>query len=116
METQHENQVAELIESMKNLNFFTKLKPENKRKNSFMIPIKVSCYNELNMMVSDLLKASIILLNNDAKSLSPFTADSDVSVLTLLEIALQLLPGEEMQLLDDLHTIHLQSDVKLNNV
>lgn len=110
METQHKNQVDELLESMKNLNFFTKLKPENKRKNSFMIPIKVSCYNELNMMVSDLLKASIILLNNEAKSLSPFTTDSDINVLTLMEIALQLLPGEEMQLLDDLHAIHLQND------
>lgn len=59
------------------------------------------------MMVSDLLKASIILLNQDARSLS--IIKDDVNVMTLLEIALQLLPEEEMELLDDLHQFHLQN-------
>jgi hypothetical protein len=49
-----------------------------------------------------LLKASIILLNPDANSLSSFTKDNNVNVMTLLEIALQLLPEDEMELLDDL--------------
>ncbi|MCP2027188.1 hypothetical protein L1276_002345 [Flavobacterium sp. HSC-32F16] len=33
----------------------------------------------------------------------------DVNVMTLLEIALQLLPDQEMELLDDLHQFHLKS-------
>ncbi|WP_428231642.1 hypothetical protein [Flavobacterium sp.] len=110
METQHTKQVAELLELMKNTKDFRKLKSENNSNNSFSVNLKVSGYNELNLMVSDLLKASIILLNDDARSLSSFTANSGVDVMTLLEIALQLLPEQEMELLDDLHKIYLESD------
>ncbi|MCV9930845.1 hypothetical protein OIU80_00990 [Flavobacterium sp. LS1R47] len=58
-------------------------------------------------MVSDLLKASIILLNEDARNMSNVAAVTDINVMTLLEIALQLLPEDEMVLLDNLHKIHL---------
>ncbi|MEN0007449.1 hypothetical protein [Flavobacterium nitrogenifigens] len=37
-----------------------------------------------------------------ANGLSSFTKDNNVNVMTLLEIALQLLPEDEMELLDDL--------------
>ena len=110
METQHTKQVTELLELMHKTKDFRKLKPENNSYNSYNVTLKVSGYNEMNLMVSDLLKASIILLNDDAKSLSSFTANSDVNVMTLLEIALQLLPEQEMELLDDLHKIYLESD------
>ncbi|WP_374172160.1 hypothetical protein [Flavobacterium tructae] len=75
----------------------------------YSIPLKVSGYNELNLMVSDLLKASIILLNDDARNLSSIVSVSDINVMTLLEIALQLLPEEEMELLDDLHKLYLKT-------
>jgi len=93
---------------MKRLNKFDKLKPDNISDNWFSVKLKVSSYNELNLMVSDLLKASIILLNNDARDTS-IIKDS-VNVMTLLEIALQLLPEGEMELLDGLHEIYLESD------
>ena len=108
MEMQHKEQVTEFLESMKRINKFTKLKPENSNDNSLNVTLRVSCYNELNLMVSDLLKASIILLNDDARNLSKTTTASDINVMTLLEIALQLLPEDEMELLDDLHKLHLQ--------
>lgn len=111
MEAQNKERAEELLELINKGRCFTKLKPEPKENNSFTIPLKVSGYNELNLMVSDLLKASIILLNPDAKSLSSFTKDSNVNVTTLLEIALQLLPEEEMELLDDLHQLQLRNDV-----
>ncbi|HEY1195081.1 hypothetical protein [Flavobacterium sp.] len=102
MEIQNKERAEELINKGR---YFTKLKPEPKENNSFTISLKVSSYNELNMMVSDLLKASIILLNPDAKGLSSFTKDHDVNVMTLLEIALQLLPEEEMELLDEVYKV-----------
>jgi hypothetical protein len=108
MEIQPNKQVTAFLESMHRINKFNKLKP--KIDNSFSVTLKVSCYNELNLMVSDLLKASIILLNNDARNLSSTTTVSDINVMTLLEIALQLLPEEEMEVLDDLHKICLQAD------
>ncbi|KIO51548.1 hypothetical protein [Flavobacterium hibernum] len=108
MEIQHKEQITEFLESMNRINKFTKLKPENSNDNSLSVTLRVSCYNELNLMVSDLLKASIILLNDDVRNLSNTTKVSDINVMTLLEIALQLLPEDEMEILDDLHKLHLQ--------
>lgn len=111
METQHKEQVAKFLELLKQGKDFKKLQPDN-TENSFNVQLKVSSYNELNLMVSDLLKAGIILLNDDARSMS--ILKDDVNVMTLLEIALQLLPEQEMELLDDLHKLHLQSSTILN--
>ncbi|KQO33174.1 hypothetical protein ASF10_19055 [Flavobacterium sp. Leaf82] len=110
MEIQNNKQATDFFELMNKTKDFRRLKQENKGDNSFSVNLKVSGYNELNMMVSDLLKASIILLNDDAKSLSSITANTDINVMTLLEIALQLLPEQEMELLDDLHKIYLESN------
>ncbi|MCV9928372.1 hypothetical protein OIU83_11940 [Flavobacterium sp. LS1R49] len=112
MEIQHKESATELLESMNKVEYFKKLKLANTTDNSFSVTLKVSCYNELNLMVSDLLKASIILLNEDARNLSSLTTVTDINVMTLLEIALQLLPEEEMELLDDLHKIHLKTDAE----
>lgn len=103
-----EDRIEGLLELINRGKYFTKLKPQNKIGNSFTIPLQVSSYNEMNIMVSDLLKASIILLNPDANGLSSFTKDNNVNVMTLLEIALQLLPEDEMELLDDLHKLSLK--------
>lgn len=102
IEIENKERAEELLELINKGSYFSKLKPVPKETNSYTIPIKVSSYNELNLMVSDLLKASIILLNPDANGLSSFTKDNNVNVITLLEIALQLLPEDEMELLDDL--------------
>ncbi|WP_286967516.1 hypothetical protein [Flavobacterium sp. UBA4854] len=102
IEIENKERPEELLELINKGRYFTKLKAVPKETNSFTIPLKVSSYNELNLMVSDLLKASIILLNPDANGLSSFTKDFNVNVMTLLEIALQLLPEDEMELLDDL--------------
>ena len=111
METKHTKQVTEFLESMKRINKFNKLNSENRSDNSFSVTLKVSGYNELNLLVSDLLKSSIVLMNKEARSLANFESDTDINVVTLLEIALQLLPDQEMELLDDLHKICL-SDAK----
>ncbi|MRX67380.1 hypothetical protein SAMN06265349_1011065 [Flavobacterium resistens] len=103
---QNKVRAEELLEIINKGKYFTTLKPVAKEVNSYTIPLKVSSYNELNLMVSDLLKASIILLNPDAQSLSSFTKGNNVNVMTLLEIALQLLPEEEMELLDDVRKLY----------
>lgn len=109
MEIQHTEKVTEFLESMKRLNKFKKLKQENNNNNSFSVNLKVSGYNELNLMVSSLLKASLILLNDDARSQACFSFNEAYNnVMTLLEIALQLLPEDEMEILDDLYKIYLE--------
>ncbi|WP_343614402.1 hypothetical protein [Flavobacterium sp.] len=106
MGIQNKERLAELLELINKGRYFTKLKPELRENNSFTIPLKVSSYNELNMMVSDLLKASIVLMNKEAHSLAVFHKDADINVLTLLEIALQLLPEDEMELLDEVYKVN----------
>jgi len=108
MKTQNEDKISELLELINKGKYFTKLKLEHKEDSSFTIPLKVCSYNELNLMVSDLLKASIVLMNKEARSLAVFHKETDINVLTLLEIALQLLPDQEMELLDDLNKLHLE--------
>ncbi|GAA3771524.1 hypothetical protein [Flavobacterium ginsengiterrae] len=108
MKLNHTEQTAKIFELINKGKDFKKLKPDNNERNSFTVPLKVSGYNELNLMVTELLKASIILLNKETRSMS--VVKDDVNVMTLLEIALQLLPEEEMELLDDLHQFYLQSD------
>ncbi|MEO8533483.1 MAG: hypothetical protein ABI441_07030 [Flavobacterium sp.] len=99
MEVLQKEPVAPILELMSKMNYFTKLKNETQNDNSFSIPIKVSSYNELNGMVSSILKTSISLLKNDTCS------ETETDVLLLLEIALQLLPDDEMELLDELHKL-----------
>jgi hypothetical protein len=103
----NKERAEELLELINKGKYFKKLKPVPKETNSFTIPLKVSSYNEVNLMVYDLLKASLILLNPDANGLSSFTKDNDLNVMTLLEIALQLLPEDEMELLDEIYKVGL---------
>ncbi|MCD0466247.1 hypothetical protein [Flavobacterium sp. ENC] len=100
MEEKEHKVVTEFLELMTKINFFTRLKPENRIDNSFSVTLKVSSYNELQLMISDLLKASIMVLQDNG---------TDINAMTLVEIAFQLLPQDEMGLLDDLHKIHLKA-------
>jgi hypothetical protein len=95
METQ-QKAVTELLEIMNTGNYFNKLKPNN---GSFSATLNVSCYNELNIMVTALLKASVTMLQSE-NSTKPF---SDAMV--MVEMALQLLPNDEMELLDEVFRV-----------
>ncbi|RZJ48596.1 MAG: hypothetical protein EOO44_20720 [Flavobacterium sp.] len=91
-----------ILKLMTNGNYFTKLKTKND--NSLETTIKVSSYSELNQMIFSLLKTCINTLQNDASNLS----ESGTNVLILLEMALQLLPECEMELLDELRGIGVE--------
>ena len=102
MKTQQEESATDFLESVKNMEYFTKLKSDNSNGNLFNVTLRTASYNELNLMVSCLLKASICALKNNNSTLSS-VSESEIDVMLLLEIALQLLPDEEMELLDELH-------------
>lgn len=96
MEIQQREAVLKLITEG---NYFTKLKADNE--NSFETKFKVSSYHELSQIISSLLKTCICTLQYDASNLS----ESGTNVLILLEMALQLLPESEMELLDELYKV-----------
>ncbi|KRD06330.1 hypothetical protein ASE21_19355 [Flavobacterium sp. Root901] len=99
METPQKEAVTELLEIMNRVNYFKQLKPNN---DSFLATLNVSCYSELNIMIAALLKASITMLQSE-NSAKPF---SDAMI--LVEMALQLLPNVEMELLDELYRIWVE--------
>jgi hypothetical protein len=99
MEAQQKELVTTILELMSKTDFFTKLKPDTDD-NLLSVPIKLSSYSELNLTVSSLLKTSISLLKNDISS------EIAIDLIILLEIALQLLPDDEMELLDKMREIN----------
>ena len=109
MKTENKESVTEFLDLMSKIKYFTKLKPDNKNSNLFKIELKIASYNELNLLVSDLLKVSIAALKSDAPDSS--TSVSGINVLLLLEIALQLLPDAEIELLDELHKLQLKLEM-----
>ncbi|OUL60391.1 hypothetical protein [Flavobacterium sp. AJR] len=98
MEIAETEKLENLKKIMSNMEFFTKLNPDANN-NSLSVPIKLSSYYELNLMVSSLLKTSISLLKNDISS------GIAIDLIILLEIVLQLLPEDEMELLDKIREI-----------
>ena len=109
MKADHKESVTEFLDLMSKIKYFTKLKPDNKNNNLFKTELKIASYNELNLLVSDLLKVSIAALKSDTPSSASV---SGINVLILLEIALQLLPDAEIELLDELYKLHLKLEVE----
>ncbi|KAF2335098.1 hypothetical protein [Flavobacterium daemonense] len=93
----NKERAVELLELMYSEGYFAKLKPKNEKDNLNMKSFEEPASNELNLMVSDLLEASILLLDNASKGLSNATKDKYGSILTFLEIGLKLLFEDEMK-------------------
>lgn len=84
------------LESVSKMKYFTKLNSDSKKDNSFNVILKIASYSELSMTISSLLKVSINALNNKINN-------EGIDVMLLLEMALQLLPNDEMELLDEIY-------------
>jgi hypothetical protein len=106
MEVQKTEQTTDFLELINRMKYLAKLKPDPENDNSFSIPLKVNSYYELNSMVSSLLKTSISMLKNDASNFSNPKSQTGIDVMILLEIAQQLLPEDEMELLDELQGLY----------
>ncbi|MCC9019136.1 hypothetical protein [Flavobacterium lipolyticum] len=90
-------QAIQFLNIVSKMNFFTSLKPE--QQNDLVVSrFKIASYHELNSTISSLLRTCIQTLKNDP-------SETDIDIMNLLEIALQLLPSDEMELLDELHKI-----------
>jgi hypothetical protein len=110
MKTEHKESLTEFLDLMSKIKYFTKLKPDHKNSNLFKTELKIASYNELNLLVSDLLKVSIAALKSDTAHSS--ASGTGINVLLLLELALQLLPDAEVELLDELHRLYLKLEVE----
>lgn len=108
METLNKESIADFLERMNRIEYFTQLKRDQKKEDLFILELKVSGYNELNLMVADILKVSILALDSDPPYISHTIRNPEINVLGLLELALQLMPHGEIELLDELHQFYLK--------
>lgn len=90
-------QITTFLNLVSKMNFFTNLKSEQ-QDDSIAPHLKITSYSELNLTISSLLRTCIQTLKNDP-------SETDIDIINLLEIAIQLLPHDEMELLDELNKI-----------
>jgi len=112
METQEKDSRADFLKIVNKFNYFTKLKRDPKSAELFVMELKISGYTELSSMLSDLLKVSILALEHDPPYVSRTIPNPEINVMGLLEIALQLLPHGEIELLDEVHQFYLKQKLE----
>jgi hypothetical protein len=81
--------------------FFKTLQP-TQSKGVYTIPITTTGYSDLLCTVSELLRLCITVAHTDDSSLMP---NPQINIANLLEIALQLLPINEGEFLDECHKL-----------
>lgn len=108
MEAVNKESIVDFLKRMNKTEYFTLLIPDEKEEDLFTLELKFSGYNEVRAMVSDLLKVSILTLDSDRPSLSPAIRNPEINVMGLLELALQLMPHGELELLDEMHQFYLK--------
>ena len=108
MKTNEMQSLTELHEYIKARRYFSLLKPCEHREQSFNVPLQFSGHADVIFTVMDIIKVAILALEADEPYDSNHIVNSKINIRNLLEIALQLIPMEEMQLLDEIHQLHEQ--------
>jgi hypothetical protein len=115
METQQKDLKTDFVQLVNKFKYFTKLKPDPKNGELFIVELKVSGHSEVNSMLADILKVSILALEHDPPYVSRTIQNPEINVMGLLEIAVQLLPHGEMELLDEVHQFYLNQEFETNS-
>lgn len=87
---------------------FKMLQQEGDKKKYLTTKITVSGYCDLMFIVTDLIKASLLALESEEPFTSREIRNPASNVCGLLDLALQLIPYEEIELLDALHKMELE--------
>jgi hypothetical protein len=92
-------EMNEELEKFKNLagQYLNTLKPISVEKNRYEVKIELTGYTELSCMITQILKSCILTLEQNANK------DTDIAL--MLEMALQLLPVDEFELLDRINEL-----------
>lgn len=107
MKTEEKELLDNLFEHIGKISYFEKLKKVEGKQDHFTVSINTFNFNELNLMVCDILKACVLALDSESPNLSRLIPNREINVSGLLELALQLMPNE-LELLDELHETHLK--------
>jgi hypothetical protein len=107
MKTEEKELLNSLFKHISKVSYFDKLKEVEGNQNHYTVAINTSSYNELNLMVCDILKVCILALDSESPHISSLIPNPEINILRLLELSLQLMPNE-LELLDELHETHLK--------
>lgn len=84
---------------------FKVLKPDPHKKGAYVIPVRVANYSDVLFVVADILKMCMLTLEEDKPTDSSTQPRYDINVSSMLNIALQFLPFEEAEVLDELQLL-----------
>ncbi|MFV8343582.1 hypothetical protein [Flavobacterium sp. XS2P39] len=98
METNGIKKIQELQEMVNT--HFTKLKPNEKEKNTCTVSFTVYDYSHLMFIISDLMKLCIYATEDEFGLDSCSVVSSKINIAQILEIAIELLPIDEAEFLD----------------
>jgi len=82
--------------------YFNTLKPVQNEKDIYNAKIKVGSYYELGNIITNMIKSSILALDQNTANDSNYES---INVVLLLETALQLFPMNELELLDKINEL-----------
>lgn len=96
--TENRTQLTHFLETAGKKHYFTKLEPDQAIDASLTARFKIDTYTELMLTITSLIRTSIAILRSEE-----YNSGNDAAL--LLEMAKNLLPDDEMELLDDLYSI-----------
>jgi hypothetical protein len=80
----------------------TSIKPVQESRSEYTVTIKVSGYIDLMAIAADLIKLCTLASSMDAPHISPLVRNGSIDIPNILELALQLIPSNEMELLENM--------------
>ena len=92
-------------------NCFKTLRPDKHKKGSYTIELNVDGYLDLLFTIANLIKVSILALDSD-ETCSSEVQNPPINITNMLEIALQLLPYDEAEFLDQSRELLLKKKEK----
>lgn len=111
-----ETEEIEILKTIKRLtsNCFTALKPTEGKHSIHTAEIKVYDYYELASVIRNLLKLCIVALDHDGAEIPITIENRSIDVGLILGIALQLLPIDEFELLNEINILFAVDSKKEN--
>lgn len=109
METTENKKADDFKEGLKDSFFFRTLTPDKSKEGVCYARLKFTNYIHLILTVQDLLKTALHTLENSGLENSSQIDDPAFHLTSILEIAIQLLPCAEAEVLDKLHMLYMET-------
>ncbi|TRW25979.1 hypothetical protein FMM05_07085 [Flavobacterium zepuense] len=106
MEIEKLKDVADFAAKIETAQQFNKLKPHRYGNGCYSAELQFGGYNHLVLSIMDIIKVCIVALDAQEDLAPQFHSASNIS--SVLDIALQLIPMEESQVLDNCYQLHLR--------